>query len=93
MSTLNDDGQLGSEILELEWMELRCDQLRNAMLESEQCEQCCATCKKKKAPANEMELFKCGRCQVVYYTATLRARRSTGSNIKETATPSASFEV
>jgi hypothetical protein len=38
MSTLNDDGQLESEILELERMELRCDQLRNATLESEQCE-------------------------------------------------------
>lgn len=55
MSTLNDDGQLGSVILKLERMEQCCDQLRNVMLEMEQCEQCCATCKNKKKKAPDTE--------------------------------------
>jgi hypothetical protein len=71
MSTINDDGELGSVILDLELemerMEQCRDQLGNVILELDHCEQCCATCKKKKAPDNEIELCKCRRCQVVYY--------------------------
>jgi hypothetical protein len=71
MSTLNDDVQLATMILEFE-LQLKhrkqcCDQLRNMMHEMEKCEQCCASCMKKKAPDNKTELFKCGRCQIVYY--------------------------
>jgi hypothetical protein len=47
---------------------------------------------KKKAPDNKTELFKCGALPT-FTIATLRARKSIGSDIKKAATPSTSFEI